>query len=167
MKTIKVNVYQYDELSDESKQNACDYVRENWHNFYAWHNDNQKSINEFADFLGGVADFEVSLWGRSYAKIKDLDLDYAEEVILSNKELIGKSCPFTGYCADEDLLYPVEKYLENPEGKSLDQVIQEGCDNWVKNYVGDWEHCYTDEYIADFFMANEFEFTEDGKIWKM
>ena len=171
MRTIEITLYKFDELSDEAKENACEYVREQWHDFYAWHNDNQESLKEFAKFVGGKCDYSVSLYGPSTAKITDLPHYMTGEYSLTdwihdNAHVIDSPCPFTGYCMDEPLLDPLREYLKDPADHTMEELIQEGCDRWVRDYVADWEHCYTDEYIWDFLQANEYEFTEDGSIYQ-
>jgi len=182
MRTITKTIYNFDELSEESQQNTCEYVRENWVNFYPSHNDNIKSLKEFAKLLGGKASWEVQLsgYGHSGARITDLP-DYLTEDnkeyrsedsyqpldwIHDNQEIIETCCPFTGYHMDEYLLDPMREYLKDPADHTMEQLINKGVMLWVKAYVADWDSCYTDEYIADFFVANEFEFDEDGSIYK-
>jgi len=174
MRTITTTVYNFDELSDKAKEYACDYVREMWHDFYAWHNENAESLKGFAKFLGGKCDWSVSLYRPSSAQVTDLPwyFTYTEDDegydvltwMQDNKETILKCCPFTGFHMDEYLLDPMREYLDTPDDRTMEQLIQEGCDNWVNQYVLDWENCYTDEYITDFLQANEYEFTEGGAI---
>ncbi len=183
MKAITINLYEFDELSEEAKQVACKHVREEWHDFYPWHNDNQKSLKEFAKFLGGKATWNIQMSGYdgpSNAQITDLpnylvdndpyrseDSYTFEDWLRDNSTTIEGDCPFTGYMADEDLLQPMREYLKDPADHTMEQLIQEGCDRWVKNYVADWENCYTDEYISDFLIANEYEFTQHGEFYRV
>ena len=170
MRIIETKVYKIDELSDEAKQNACDYVRDNWHDFYPWHNDNQESLKEFAKFLGGKCDWSVSLYGPSSAKITDLPCYMSEEYALSdwiqdNSSVILDDCPFTGFHMDYPLLQPMRDYLNGKVvNKTMEELIEDGCKQWATDYVNDWEYCYTDEYILDFLESNEYEFTEEGEL---
>lgn len=173
MRTIEINLYKIDELTPEQQESVCEYVREQWHDFYPWHGENQQSLKEFAKFLGGKCDYSVSLYGPSAAEITDLphylttdDEAYqSTDFIHDNQTTIERSCPFTGFHMDEYLLDPMREYLKDPVDHTMEELIQEGVDNWVKQYVADWEHCYTDEYIFDYLQANEYEFTEDGTIY--
>ena len=177
MRTITTTVYTINELSEEAQKKACDYVRENWHDFYPWHSENQESLKGFAKFLGGKATWSVQMCGPSHAKTTDppcyllendpyrsQDSYQPTDFIHDNQATIQKCCPFTGFHMDEPLLDPMREYLVNPSDKTMEQLIREGCDLWVKQYQDDWEFCYTDEYILDFFAANDYEFTENGKI---
>jgi len=171
MRIIETKVYKIDELSDEAKQNACDYVRDNWHDFYPWHDDNTKSLKEFAKFLGGKATWSIQMsgYGPSSASITDLPYYMEDEYALSdwiqdNKATIMECCPFTGFHMDEYLLDPMREYLKDPTDHTMEQLINRGVTLWVKQYVIDWDDCYTDEYILDSLESNEYEFTEDGQL---
>ena len=170
MRTISTTIYTIDELSDQAKERACQYVRDNWHDFYPWHTDNQASLEAFAKFVGGHATYSIQMsgYGPSHAKIDKWDWyhhDY-DPFEWVNDNLPTKSCPFTGYSADEDLLTPMREFIQLPsaerEGISFHQLVDKCLASWVKSYVADWGHCYTNEYILDFFEANDFEFLQDG-----
>lgn len=186
MKTHTITTYTFDELSDQAKENALEWVRSNWHDLYSWHDDNAASLKKFAEWIGAEerdVDFNVSMWGHTYAKISLYDKytvmiidDEYQQIVLSelrdedlynylitSEEKINESCPFTGYCMDEDLLDPLREYLENPDPEvTLQDLVDEGANNWLKSYIQDWEYTYSDEGLTDFLSANEHEFLEDG-----
>jgi len=74
------------------------------------------------------------------------------------------SCPFTGVCSDNDLIYPIEKFIQKPDNSNLKELIEACMDSFVKAYQADEEDQDSDEAIKDKIEANEYEFTEDGVL---
>lgn len=74
-----------------------------------------------------------------------------------------RSCPFTGFCGDEDLLDPIWKFLEKPDGTTFEELIGECMDSLTKSVVADMEYQESFEYFEEHCSGNEYEFTEDGK----
>ena len=83
------------------------------------------------------------------------------------------NCPFTGMCYDMDILDPLLKFAKGPkvygrgwENTTVLDLISECFASLVKSVEGEIEHCLTsDEYADDEITINEYEFTEDGKIF--
>lgn len=188
MRTKTVTLYTFDELSEKAKEKARDEARTDGNDLYGWHDDNAQSLKAFAEFVSGKADYSVSPWAFSSASIKidgyitiwvEEEKDY---ISFGMSELTGENlynwlsgdvdkitecCPFTGYCMDEDLLDPMREYLaksDRDDPRTLQDLVDNGCERWLKAYIADWEYQYTDEAIDDFLIANEYEFTEDGEI---
>lgn len=57
MKTKTINVYTFDELSEEAKQKAIDNYRNSGMDYF-WGNDNEKTLNEFA----GIFPITINNW---------------------------------------------------------------------------------------------------------
>ena len=187
MQTKTISIYNFDELDEDAKERARDWAR-GIDDLYGWHDDNVQSLIEFAKFVGGNKDYSISLVGYSSAKVKIDEYDWYDDYdheeegyyrhemkgdyllywLKDNIKTIEGSCPFTGYCMDEDLLDPMRKFLANPNPDTTFQELVDECvDAWVKQYVADWESTYEDEQIDDFLSANEYDFLEDGSIyWK-
>lgn len=190
MQTITkvTNVYKFDELSEDAKETARDWAR-GIDDLYGWHDDNVQSLKEFAKWVQGKADYSISLVGYSSAKVRisgyhdsiwNSETEEEEDILLEeisgdvllhwlndNIETIKSEggCPFTGYCMDEDLLDPMQEYLaksDPDDPRTLQDLVNDGCERWVKQYVADWESTYEDEQIDDFLSANDYDFLEDG-----
>lgn len=190
MKTHTVTTYSFDELSESAKETARSEFRTSGDDLYAWHDDNVQSLKEFAKWLRSKADWEVSLTSYSSASVKIDDYitmwveenqEYEEfevgeltgeklyEWLQDDEEKITTCCPFTGFSMDEDLLDPMREYLgksDRDDPRTLQELVNEGCERWVKAYVADWEYQYTDEAIDEHIEANEYEFTENGRIYR-
>ena len=177
MKEITVTLYHFGELSDDSKEKAREYVRNNW-DLYDWAGEeNAKSFEELAKLFGGGTDYEYSAFysRRNYARITNLpwytdDPLESKEYLLDNASIIRKECPFTGYYMDEVILQPFRDYLDGLEDTEEDVVTigdlcQEASQLWLKACIQDMEYCYSDEAVDDMLIINEYDFTVDGKLY--
>jgi len=74
-------------------------------------------------------------------------------------------CPLTGVCYDYDFLEPVINFMKNPKESTtnLDLVSSVPSLDYISQR--DWEEQNSDEFITDQLEANDYEFTEDGKIF--
>lgn len=73
-------------------------------------------------------------------------------------------CPFTGVCSDHYLIYPIEKYLENPNpSTTFKELIKDCLHSWAIACGEDYEYTYSDEYVKEELENNDYEFTEDGE----
>ena len=73
------------------------------------------------------------------------------------------SCPFTGYCGDEDFMDVFRKFINNPDNSTLEELLNEATEATFRALEADCEHQLTDEYIDEVIEINEYEFTVDGK----
>jgi hypothetical protein len=78
---------------------------------------------------------------------------------------LDNSCVLTGYSIDDDILQPVYEFLEKPDNTTFEELIQDCLNAWQKAVESDEEYQNSDEYIAEYFEANNYEFIEDGEIF--
>jgi len=70
----------------------------------------------------------------------------------------------TGYCADIYLLNPIFEFMRQPvNSMTFEDLMRECLNEWISQCTKDAEFTYTEEYIKDFFEANDYEFDENGK----
>jgi len=81
-------------------------------------------------------------------------------------------CILTGVCCDMELLRPfyefIDNYKENIKGYeyyTLEDLISQGYHNLKIAIENEIEYYNSEEAIEEFYENNEFEFTEDGKIY--
>ena len=176
--TVTTNIYTYDELSAAAKSNARDWYRA-VDSGDTWSEDYRQSLAGFVDLIPYETrtDFEVAAFAYSYCKI-DTDLPEAVQGLTGvhawkwfrnngffDDKLLSGSCPFTGYCADEDLLDPIRKFRDKPDtGLSLIDVLDLCVSAWVSAWVADLEHQASDEGVEETILCNDYEFTETGDI---
>lgn len=173
-KTVQVEIFKFNELGDEAKEKA----REWWRNFpdlYGWGAENVDSLKAFAEYFGlSKLDWSVGPFcGNDYATAKVHD-ELAEikgvrlfKYLHNNyplDTLLSGNCPFTGYCFDENLLDPIRKFMSRPSlATTFQELIDDCLHEWVKAFVADWEHAYSDESVDETLVANEYWFDERGK----
>jgi hypothetical protein len=86
----------------------------------------------------------------------------------------SSSCPFTGYCGDEDLLDPLRKFLAEgvkadearpaTQRSTLADLLDDCVSSWLRAYEADYEAEQTLEHFKDMATANGWEFDESGEI---
>jgi len=74
------------------------------------------------------------------------------------------SCVLTGFCYDDDILRPIYDFLAKPCKYTTIQDIFEQLGKAIEKTFADFEEWVnSDEVISNFLIANEYEFTIDGK----
>jgi len=163
MKTIKTTVYNFEELSDKSKQVAIADNQDINVNFEWW-----ESTYEDAERIG--------------LKITSFDLDrnrHAEgNFLLSANEVSqnilnehGEQCEtYKTTEAFMEVWQPVfDNYITEEEDneEELIEIENDFLNNILEDYSvmlqNEYEYLISDEAIAETLISNEYEFTEDGK----
>jgi hypothetical protein len=173
--TVKTAVYQFNELSEQAKQKAIDW----WigvDDHYPWHDENTSSLHGFCDeFNLSRLSYEYSTHRPSFANAEIDDVTIAElsgirlfKYLTNNydlKTLLSGNCPFTGYYLDESLVDPIRKFMKKPDSRSFQDLIDDCLTQWATDVVKDIEHYYSEESAIESIIANEYEFTENGRIY--
>lgn len=221
MKTIEVNLYSFNELSDKAKERAMsDYLSNGFE--YHWMKENIETLNKFADLfdikivnyylssdrcdvryrlsqndnileLKGIRllkylmnNFGSDLFKPEFRSMGKLGLTdkpikhkrVKSSLITANCPNKGKysnsyysaisknnSCVLTGYCIDDDILQPIYNFLKKPcKNTSFEDLIHECIGSFETAVKQDCEYQESEEYIAEHFEVNNYEFTEDGEI---
>lgn len=81
------------------------------------------------------------------------------------------SCPFTGYFMDDVILQPIIQYMLDPrktgsfwQQTNFADLLHDCLQAWLKGCQDDYENWLSEEYIREEIFANDYEFTEDGKL---
>lgn len=160
MRTVTVVVHQFDELNKDAQEKAIEWVKNNIHDLYAWHDEAQQSLEAFCDKFGvTLQNYRVSPWGRIDYKT-NANNSHFRGVRLSQ---INREEMLTGYCLDCDLMYAFyDKFKSTGDAlRAFNHALDAGFNAWRS----DWEYVCSNEGIADFLRANEYEFTAGGDIW--
>ena len=158
MRTATVNLYQFAELSDEAKERAREWWRDGLD--YPWWRDAEASIKAFCDHFGvKIKDYSIGAYEPCY-----LDTD-AENAHFRGVRLAAftRDAMPTGYCLDCALWQTF--YDEFKRTGSALKAFNEAIDAAVKEVRDDMEYQYSDESTDEMLTINEYEFTEDGKIY--
>ena len=74
-------------------------------------------------------------------------------------------CVLTGYCMDDDILRPIYVFIKKPNQTTTLQDLFEACfDSFISAWNRDVEYQYSEDAIKETIEANEYEFTDDGKM---
>lgn len=141
MRTIEVNVFTYNELSEDAKQNARDQLVSE----YLWQHEAINSLKAFADEIGiTIENYTIYWWYPSKSYIGWIGTPSTKYI----KE------DLTGYCMD----YPLTKTFNKT--KDVDEAINA----WLEDCCNDFDHQQTDEYMIEHCEANGYEFDEQGNL---
>lgn len=78
--------------------------------------------------------------------------------------ILESSCPFTGYCMDDELTDALLKFMNRPDARTWKELLGECLENWLDACEKDYEAQQSAEYVGEHLEANEYEFTKDGKL---
>ena len=174
MRTITINLYDFNELSEVAKQKALEKF--NYSTEFFWGDDAIKSLEKFAEHFGSkLKDWNID-WNYvsgSHVKFDTENIEYTvkelKALIVSmgkfdKKTLIGEGeCKFTGVCFDEDAADGARKAFFDGE-RNLNKILQAGFNTWIKSCVSDFENQQSMEYFEEHCEANEYTFEEDGTM---
>lgn len=168
MKTVEIKIYSFSELSPKSRETALSQFRDmNLHEHL------------FSEYFDSIKFFCKCF----YIDLKDIYLDNQDwratfpNLDEDNEETVGEflssqlpkgDCPFTGVCYDETLLDPVRENLTNTstDSEDLRSVLSDSLYAICRAYQNEVSYLYSDEYLTEFIEANDYEFTEDGSIYR-
>jgi len=163
MKTKIINIYSFNELSEEAKQKAIEKLSDINVSFDWW-----KSTYEDAEIIGlKITGFDLD---RNRHATGHLILSFAETVANILKEH-GPKCET--YKTAEKYMKQWEpvfsKYMETEEGEGeLMEIEEDFLKELLEDYSiilqNEYEYLQSDEAIIGTIEANEYEFTEDGKL---
>lgn len=158
MRTIEQTIYTFDELSDAAKEKARDWYRLNAD--IHWADESKESINAFCDHFGislrnwSVGPYEPINYDAQFfnshfrgLKLKDFDREFMP----------------TGYILDCALwmTFYDEFKATGCAKKAFEKALDEGFKQWRSDMESQLENEYVDEHL----IINEYEFTEDGKVY--
>lgn len=185
MKTISINIYSFNELSQESKQKAIENVRNSYYeynDFIEWAIDDctllEPPYKDLKTLFGDNYNFPLLKNNRkvycSLDRNRYIDISNAMEVTNDfqfltwlglNSELIDK----VGYKIGTDSIdiYSYEDLSES-EIEVIENAVKkfkDHCQTVLNRIEENYEYRFTDEAIIEDIEANEFDFLIDGTIY--
>jgi hypothetical protein len=158
MRTETIEVYKFDELPDKAKEKARDWYRST--SDFHWSDESKESIDAFCDHFG----IRLTTWSVSPYSSPNYSADYFNSHFrgLKLKEFKRDHMP-TGYCLDCDLWITFYDQFKATgcAKKAFDSALWAGFIGWRN----EMESQLSDEYIDEHMIINEYEFTEDGKLF--
>jgi hypothetical protein len=73
------------------------------------------------------------------------------------------SCPFTGACYDEYLLFPFKEFIKAPDNRDFEDILNEAVGSLAKSLEDEQEYRDSDESIIEELSSNDCEYTEEGE----
>ena len=163
MRKIEQTVYQYSDLSDKAKEKAY-YKWLSPSSDYPWHNENSKTIDEFAKALG-LGHLHEDSTEHLIRELKNLDILTKEGLRGKGKKFVKsleeKDCPFTGYWLDYVIVDTLKEHcMVHPF--DLKTAVIDALQEAEKAVEKDIYDYYSQESFADICEANDYEFFADG-----
>jgi len=197
MRTQTINIYSFDELSEEAKEKALNDYREGITEIF-WADEILESLKGLFKKCSGVSLKDYSL--NEYNSWICVEFAHDETENLSGKRAIAwlennllvnirisdnsfamngtrrklakygqyyragmiTSCPFTGYCADDDFLQDL--ISEVKQGTDLKTAFEGLAVTYQKLIQNEQEYQQSEEYIKEHFEMNNYEFDKDGNL---
>lgn len=85
--------------------------------------------------------------------------------IFSTIQYVQGNCPLTGVCYDDDILNPFYDFINNPDSRTFEDLVNEGFDNLKRSIESECEYLSSAQAIIETIHANDYDFTEDGKLY--
>ena len=190
MKTIKIKLYSFNELSETAKNNAIEKWRNDSEIFLDFFNDdcvNLASEKGFKDIelqysLSYCQGDGLSFSAQSYDNLENLFLQVLGKGKEKTAKIISESCNLKiksnngHYCyaskSDVDIYldYSINdsENIENVVNQVLELLQDEYlelCSEMEKNGYNEIEYQLSDEAISETLQVNDYDFTEEGEIY--
>lgn len=149
MRVKQIELFTFEELDDDAKETARDYARDNWHDLAQHYVDDMiASLTALQKEVGGKLDYSLSVVPDrgEFCELKDFNEEKLKELVKKKDD-----CPLTGVCYDIDII----EALANGE---LSSAV-------LKTLHAEGEYTYSDKGLDEMFIANEYEFTKEGKFY--
>lgn len=159
MRIIETKAYQFEELDEQTKEKAIDNYRyvsvehDSWWDF----------VKEDLNYIGiELRSFDIDR--GSFAEIHSEDFYETCEKII---ETHGENC---------ETYKIAERYIKEYNNIQHDEDLDEKLDDLDEEYQKEfseevlsmlrreYEYMTSDEYVIEMFQANEYEFTDQGKL---
>lgn len=177
MKTIRTKVYQFNELTEQAKQKAIEQFSDINVDYDWW----QSTYEDAANIGLKITSFDLDRRRHAKGEFLDCANEVAAKILIEH----GKDCETyktaqrylqdvedvkkdakDNYNEDEELM-EFDEFLEETKGSELDDL----ADNFKQSLLEDYsimlqnecEHLQSYDAIKDTIIANEYEFTKDGK----
>lgn len=75
-------------------------------------------------------------------------------------------CNYTGVFCDEELIQPFRDFLQKPDSRTVEDLINEAIDNYCRALQADLDYRESDEFLTEELINNDTpEFFENGTIY--
>lgn len=189
MKIIKVKLYSFDELSEESKQKAIENFLAKEREYF-WMNKNLESLKNGLEFFGfKLKNYNIKYHSVSASSLKITSEHGKDEIqnlsgvrlwkyLQTNyskywckydkkfKPLLDGDCPFTGYCADENFLDKIREFILKPTNITFIELMGNCSFDVLKCIESDYNYQNSKEFAAEELSQKETNYLETGIEYK-
>lgn len=186
MKTIEINLYSYNELSDEAKEKALENYQNDPYTGTYWMDENIDSILKALDFFEcAVKDYSITYYNSNLSYVdftRDEDIlelsyirlwkyiqnnysTYRNQYTKKIDNTFAGNCPFTGISMDEGFLDPIREFLRKPTDITFEELIEDCIHSCLVQIEREYEYQMSEEYFIDHCECNDYEFTADGEMY--
>jgi hypothetical protein len=186
MRTIRTKIYLFDELSKEAQNNAIENFRNINVDFCEWFDADFEGFKEDLNELGFI-NAEISFSGfysQGDGACFDAKIDASKFAETINEKRIAKLIK-NGYISEFEISktsyanhYSHEKTrfvdFDSTGYKNIDEILQSLCEKIevirlekskeiYKSLEQQYDYLQSDEAVKETIIANDYEFTKDGK----
>lgn len=193
MKTVRLKVYDFKELSPKAKETAMNQILKMYS--FPWADEYAKTFEAFVEGMLGAnirhgrteqtidlsnfTDEQLELSGIRLMKFiwNNYKSDLYKGKYYSkwingecksrrSKVIFEKDCSLTGFCADMDILAPMYDFLEKPNNNTtLEDLINLCKDSFEAALEKDIDYHNSEQAVIEHCENNEILFFETGKIY--
>lgn len=162
MRTIKTNVYKFDELSDDAKEKARDWYRQGYDGADVW-----EYVKDDAKEIGlKITELRpTGIQGNNDGEFITTARECAEKIIKNHGETCETFKTARAYLKDIDAL-ELDEDDEFVDEDAADELTKEFKYSLLEDYrviyEKDEEYQNSDEVVDESIIANDYEFSEDG-----
>jgi hypothetical protein len=176
MRTMKVKVYKYGELSEKARQSVRDHAAEAWG--FTRNEEYLASIKALAEHFGGkVSDYNIDWFGTARSSMS-FEMPYEADMptteisrrlkalgSYNRKTLKGNGdCKLTGWCYDESAIDGFRIAFMRGKICNPEELMQAAFRTWLEDAREDCAYDYSDEGYAETAEANGWEYYDNGEV---
>ena len=125
-----------------------------------------ETLKKLSEKLNATLDYSISYVPDrgEYITLNPIDGTTFSELDNNILEFINskKDCELTGVCYDEELKDFLKK---NREKIKKHDYVDHALSDYIESIHKEYEYMLTDEYLCELCESNEYEFTENGKLY--
>jgi hypothetical protein len=160
MRIAETKVFTIEELDPKAKAKALDWLRQS--NDYPWHEENLAAVKAFCARFGiEVKNYEMGGYTPNWFDTNASPAHFRGYTLKDAKAILGT--------------YPTGLYLDDVMNEAFVKQFEETGNAYESFFYAvhqaamtirqDIENCDEDEYLIELALANEYEFTENGRFF--
>lgn len=150
-RTVETKIYSFEELSEEAQEKAIEKFNDCGVD-YDWWDDTYRDAKQCGIKINGF----------------DLDRNSRINISLEKSATEVAKALKSDWGEDTELCKLANSFLRMPPNKrnlSEDNFVEQLGEIYLSMLTQGYEFRQSDEYISEFIIANEYEFTKNGDLW--